>query len=135
MQVVEGRTQPVLTAADVVLVASGTATLETLLCKRPMVVAYRLGALTAFLLRGLGLLKAPFFAQPNLLAGRQVVPELAQGNVTPERLGTEIERWLDAPEAVRELQSLFTELHGQLRRGASGQAAEAVLALARGKAS
>ncbi len=135
VQVVEGRTQPVLTAADVVLVASGTATLETLLCKRPMVVAYRLGALTAFLLRGLGLLKAPFFAQPNLLAGRQVVPELAQGNVTPERLGTEIERWLDAPEAVRELQSLFTELHGQLRRGASGQAAEAVLALARGKAS
>ena len=135
VQVVEGRTQAALTAADVVLVASGTATLETLLCKRPMVVAYRLGALTAFLLRGLGMLKAPYFAQPNLLAGRQVVPELAQGDVSPERLGTEIERWLDAPEAVRELQSLFTELHGQLRRGASGQAAEAVLALARGRAS
>jgi lipid-A-disaccharide synthase len=135
VQVVEGRTQSVLTAADTVLVASGTATLETLLCKRPMVVAYRLGALTAFLLRGLGLLKAPFFAQPNLLAGRQVVPELAQGDVTPERLGAELERWLDAPEAVRELQALFTELHGQLRRGASGEAAEAVLALARGRAS
>lgn len=131
VQVVEGRTQAALTAADVVLVASGTATLETLLCKRPMVVAYRLGGLTAFLLRGLGLLKAPFFAQPNLLAGRRVVPELAQGEVTPERLGSELERWLDAPEAVAELQVLFTELHGQLRRGASGQAADAVLALAR----
>ncbi len=135
VQVVEGRTQVALTASDVVLVASGTATLETLLCKRPMVVAYRLGALTAFLLRGLGVLKAPFFAQPNLLAGRQVVPELAQGDVTPERLGMEIERWLDAPEAVGELQALFADLHGQLRRGASGQAAEAVLALARGRPS
>ena len=132
---VEGRTQAVLTASDVVLVASGTATLETLLCKRPMVVAYRLGALTAFLLRGLGVLKAPYFAQPNLLAGRLVVPELSQGDVTPERLGTEIERWLDAPEAVGELQALFTSLHGQLRRDASGQAADAILALARGEPS
>ncbi len=135
VQIVEGRTQAALTAADAVLVASGTATLETLLCKRPMVVAYRLGALTAFLLRGLGLMKAPFFAQPNLLAGRQVVPELAQGDVTPERLGGELERWLDEPEAVRELEALFTGLHGQLRRGASSQAAEAVLALARSGAS
>ena len=132
---VEGRTQEALTAADVVLVASGTATLETLLCKRPMVVAYRLGTLTAFLLRGVGLLKAPFFAQPNLLAGRQVVPEFAQGDVTPERLGPALEHWLDSPVAVRELQSLFVELHGQLRRDASGQAADAVLALARGKVS
>ena len=129
---VTGQAQAALTAADAVLVASGTATLETLLCKRPMVVAYRLGALTAFALRHLGLLKAPFFAQPNLLAGRLVVPELAQADVTAERLGREIERWLDAPEAVAELQALFTAIHRQLRQGASGQAAEAVLALARG---
>jgi lipid-A-disaccharide synthase len=135
VRIVEGRTQAVLTAADVVLVASGTATLETLLCKRPMVVAYRLGGLTAFLLRRFGLLKAPFFAQPNLLAGRRVVPELAQGEVTPARLGAELERWLDAPEAVQQLEVLFAELHASLRRGASGQAAEAVLALARGRAS
>ncbi|HEU5468796.1 MAG TPA: lipid-A-disaccharide synthase, partial [Steroidobacteraceae bacterium] len=126
-----GRSQDVLTAADVVLVASGTATLETLLCKRPMVVAYRLGALTAFALRRLGLLKAPYFAQPNLLAGRRVVPELAQGDVRPELLGREIERWLDEPEAAAELAALFTVIHRQLRQGASGQAAEAVLALAR----
>ncbi len=132
--VVEGRTQAALAAASVVLVASGTATLETLLCKRPMVVAYRLGALTAFALRHLGLLKAPFFAQPNLLAGREVVPELAQAAVTPERLGREIERWLDEPDAVAELQVLFTAFHRQLRQGASEQAAEAVLDLARGRA-
>ena len=133
--IVEGRTQTALTAADVVLVASGTATLETLLCKRPMVVAYRLGALTAFALRHLGLMKSPYFAQPNLLAGRQVVPELAQGEVTPERLGREIERWLDEPEAVSELQALFTTIHRQLKLGASEQAADAILGLARGGAS
>jgi lipid-A-disaccharide synthase len=132
--VVEGRAQAALAAASVVLVASGTATLETLLCKRPMVVAYRLGALTAFALRHFGLLKAPFFAQPNLLAGREVVPELAQAAVTPERLGREIERWLDEPDAVAELQVLFTAIHRQLRQGASEQAAEAVLDLARGRA-
>jgi lipid-A-disaccharide synthase len=131
---IEGRAQAVLTAANVVLVASGTATLETLLCKRPMVVAYRLGTLTAFALRHLGLLKAPFFAQPNLLAGREVVPELAQAAVRPERLGREIERWLDEPDAVAELQVLFTAIHRQLRQGASEQAAEAVLKLARGRA-
>jgi lipid-A-disaccharide synthase len=132
VQVVQGRTQAVLVASDVALVASGTATLETLLCKRPMVVAYRVGALTAFLLRHLGLLKAPYFAQPNLLAGRRVVPELAQGDVRPERLGREIERWLDEPAAVSELQALFTTIHRQLKRGASEAAAEAILALARG---
>ena len=135
VQVIVGRAQVALAAASVVLVASGTATLETLLSKRPMVVAYRLGALTAFALRHLGLLKAPFFAQPNLLAGRAVVPELAQGDVTPERLGREIERWLDKPEAVAELQVLFTAIHRQLRQGASDQAAAAVLALARGRPS
>ncbi len=129
-----GRSQAVLTAADVVLVASGTATLETLLCKRPMVVAYRLGGLTAFALRRLGLLKAPFFAQPNLLAGRKVVPELSQGEVTPERLGREVERWLDEPEAAAELAALFTTIHRQLQQGASARAAEAVLAIARQEA-
>ncbi len=134
VRLVEGRTQAVLTASDVVLVASGTATLEAMLCKRPMVVAYRLGGLTAWLLRGMRLLKAPFFALPNLLAGRPVVAELAQGDVTPPRIGQELERWLDAPKDVRELQALFTDLHGQLRRDASGQAADAILALARQEA-
>ena len=135
VQVIVGRAQVALAAASVVLVASGTATLETLLSKRPMVVAYRLGRLTAFALRHLGLLKAPFFAQPNLLAGRAVVPELAQRDVTPERLGREIERWLDEPEAVTELQALFATIHRQLRQGASERAAEAVLEIARGRVS
>ena len=82
----------------------------------------------------MGLFKAPFFAQPNLLAGRAVVPELAQADVNPERLGRELERWLDEPEAVAELEALFTAIHRQLQRGASGQAADAILSLARREA-
>lgn len=135
VRVIDGRARTALTAASVALVASGTATLETLLCKRPMVVAYRLGALTALALRGFRLLKAPHFAQPNLLAGRRVVPELAQSEVTPERLGRELERWLDAPDAVAELQTLFTTIHRQLQQGASGRAAAAILEIARGQPS
>lgn len=133
VQVIEGRSRAALAAADVALVASGTATLESLLCKRPMVVAYRLGWLTALALRSLRLLKAPYFAQPNLLAGRQVVPELAQRDVRPERLGPEIERWLDLPGEVANLQELFTAIHRQLRGGASERAADAILELARGR--
>jgi lipid-A-disaccharide synthase len=132
VKVIDGRSQAALTAADVVLVASGTATLETLLCKRPMVVAYRLGWMTALALRSLRLLKAPFFAQPNLLAGGQVVPELAQGDVSPERLGREIERWLEAPAEVAALVAQFTAIHRELRAGASDRAAEAVLGLVQG---
>jgi lipid-A-disaccharide synthase len=132
VQVIDGQSQTALTAADVALVASGTATLETLLCKRPMVVAYRLGWMTALVLRSLRLLKAPYFAQPNLLADRLVVPELAQGEVRPERLGREVERWLDQPAEVAELMEQFTVIHRQLRAGASERAAEAILELARG---
>jgi lipid-A-disaccharide synthase len=133
VQVIDGRARTALTAANVALVASGTATLETLLCKRPMVVAYRVGRLTALLLRGFGLLKTAHFAQPNLLAGRRVVPELSQSEVTPERLGRDIERWLDGPDAVAELQALFTSVHRQLQQGASERAAEAILKLIRGR--
>lgn len=129
IQCVMGRSSEVLTAADCVLVASGTATLETLLCKRPMVVAYRVGRATAWLARRLNLVKSRFFAQPNLLAGREVVPELLQEAVTPERLATEVEAWLDDPERVARVTAVFQEIHQRLRRGASERAADAVLAL------
>ena len=135
VDLLDGRAQLALAAADAVLVASGTATLETLLCKRPMVVAYRLGTLTAWVLRSLGLMKAPHFAQPNLLAGRQVVPEIFQQDVTPERLGSEIAHWLDRPQASAELERLFGDIHLQLRQGASDRAAEAVLKLVRERGS
>lgn len=125
----DGQAQTALIAADAALVASGTATLEALLCKRPMVVAYRVGAATAGVLRLFRLLKAPFIAQPNLLAGRRVVEEFVQGQVEPETLAAAIGRALDDGAARAALQALFAELHATLRQGASDRAAEAVLAL------
>lgn len=126
----DGGAQAALVAADVALVASGTATLETLLCKRPMVVAYRLGTLTTLVFRALALMKAPYFAQPNLLAGRQVVPELFQEQVTPVNLAAGLERWLDDAPAREALAETFRAIHLDLRRDASARAAEAVIALA-----
>jgi lipid-A-disaccharide synthase len=127
--VTDGGADVALTAADCVLVASGTATLETTLCKRPMVVAYRLAPLSAWLFRTFGLMKAPFFAQPNLLAGRAIVPELFQEAVTPERLGAELLAWLDDPARSSAVAAEFARIHAELRRGASERAADAVLAL------
>jgi len=129
VRVTDGGAEAALTAADVALVASGTATLETLLCKRPMVVAYRLGGPTAALIRVFGLMKAPFFAQPNLLAGRAIVPELFQEAVTPARLGAEALGWLDDESRAAAAREEFRRIHERLRRGASERAAEAVLAL------
>ncbi len=127
--VTDGGAGRALAAADVALVASGTATLEALLAKRPMVVAYRLGRLTAWMLRSFGLMKAPFFAQPNLLAGRGVVPEIFQEDVTASRLAAELERWLDASGEREALVGTFEGIHRELRRDASARAAEAVLRL------
>ena len=125
----DGESETALTAADCVLVTSGTATLETLLCKRPMVVAYRASWATVTLVRLLRLMKAPFFAQPNLLAGRRVVPELLQEEVTPERLGAELEGWLSDPSRSAAAAAEFRRIHEELRQGASERAADAVLAL------
>ena len=129
VRVIDGQSRLALAAADVVLVASGTATLETLLTQRPMVVAYKMSALTAFLLRRLGLVKVKHFAQPNLLVGREVVPEFFQEAVTPDALGAAVLRWLETPQAQGALRDAFGEVHRQLRRGGAGLAADAVLEL------
>lgn len=126
--VVDGRAQDALRAADVILVASGTATLEALLMKRPMVVAYRVAALTAFLLKHF-LFKAPYFSLPNLLAGRVLAPEFSQHQVAAENLGAALLRYLDEPEQVAALREEFSAIHRALRRNASEQAAQAVLEL------
>ena len=125
---VDGRAQEALAAADAVLVASGTATLETALIKRPMVVAYRVAPLTAWLMRSMKLMKAEFFAQPNLLAGRQVVPEYLQEDVRPDVLGPALLAQLQRPDHA-ELIATFTAIHATLRRDASARAADAVLEL------
>jgi lipid-A-disaccharide synthase len=126
--VIDGRAHEALAAADAVLVASGTATLETALIKRPMVVAYRLAPLTAWLMRGMKLMKADFFAQPNLLAGRQVVPEYLQEDVRSEVLGPALLAQLERTDRA-ELIATFTQIHESLRRDASARAADAILEL------
>jgi lipid-A-disaccharide synthase len=130
VRVLAGQAQLALAAADLALVASGTATLETMLSKRPMVVAYRLAPLTAFALRRLGLVKVPHFAQPNLLAGRRLVPEFFQDEVQGERLGRALAAELDDPARTAMLASEFRRLHETLRCGGADRAAEAILHLA-----
>jgi len=125
----EGRAQQALAASDAAIVASGTATLETLLSRRPMVVAYRLGALTAFLLRKLRLVKVPYFSQPNLLVGRALVPELFQEQVSGAALGEALLGRLSDRAYLRELDEEFRKVHQTLRGGAAARAAEAILAL------
>src|SRR6185312_4565972 len=129
VQLLDGDSQRALAAADVALVASGTATLETLLSKRPMVVAYRFGRLTALAIRRLGLIKVPYFSQPNLLAGRRIVPELLQEEVTPEALGTALLGELESGPRRETLQAEFRRIHETLRRGGAERAAAAVLDL------
>lgn len=127
---VDGRAEEAIAAADVVLVASGTATLQTLLIKRRMVVAYRVATLTRWIMQGFGLLKIDRYAMPNLLAGRDVVPEIMQDAVTPEALGRAVLNELDSPAREDELVRIFDAIHRELRRDASAQAAHAVLELA-----
>jgi lipid-A-disaccharide synthase len=129
VHLIDGEATSALIAADVVLVASGTASLEAALCKRPMVVVYRLGAVTAWALRRLNLVKARFFAQPNLLADRRVVGEYFQEQIIPESIGAELLMWLDDSERRGALEAEFLRIHAGLRRGAGSRAAQAILAL------
>lgn len=124
----DGCSQEVMAASDVILLASGTATLEATLVKRPMVVAYRLGALTSFLLKRLKLFKAQFFAQPNLLADRQVVPEYFNDDVRAEVLGPALLAQLTREDRAALVQT-FTHIHEMLRRDASSRAADAIVDL------
>ncbi len=122
-----GHSQAVMQAADVVLMASGTAALEAMLLKRPMVVAYRLTNLTYRIMKHL--VKVAVFSPPNLLAGRPLVPEFIQDAVTPENLGRAVLDFLEDPRRADAMREVFTQLHRELRRDSSRRAAEAVLSL------
>jgi len=128
VHLVDGRAQQAMAASEAVLVASGTATLEAALVKRPMVVAYRVAPLTGWLLRDLKLVKTAYFSQPNLLAGRALVPEFFQEQVRPEVLGPAVLGQLDRPDRAGLIEA-FSSMHLSLRRDASRSAAEAVLEL------
>jgi lipid-A-disaccharide synthase len=120
----DGRSHDALAACDAVLIASGTATLEALLYKRPMVVAYRLAPLTFWILKRM--VKSPYVSLPNLLAQRMLVPELLQDGATAEALANTLAPLIDGGQ---EQTQGFDEIHRTLRRDASNQAADAVLTL------
>ncbi|SER33317.1 lipid-A-disaccharide synthase [Pseudomonas sp. NFACC02] len=124
LTLLDGRSHVALAACDAVLIASGTATLEALLYKRPMVVAYRLAPLTYWILKRM--VKSPYVSLPNLLARRLLVPELLQDAATADALAQTLLPLLDNGA---EQTAGFDELHRTLRRDASNQAADAVLSL------
>ena len=131
---VEGHSHEVLGAADATLLASGTAALEALLLRCPMVVAYKVSSLTYNVVMGLGLLKIKNVSLPNLLAERDLVPEFMQARANAEELGPAVLKLLDDKQARDvQLQGLQA-LTGVLRVGADARAAEAVLALADSRA-
>jgi lipid-A-disaccharide synthase len=126
--VLDGQSQSAMIASDVVLLASGTATLEATLIKRPMVVAYRLSQLTTWLLKGLGMVKTAYFSQPNLLANKSLVPEYFNEQVRADVLGPSILKQLQREDRVL-LDAEYVSIHEQLRQNASEQAARAVVEL------
>ena len=122
----DGQARTAMIASDVVLLASGTATLEAMLCKRPMVVGYRIAPLTYRIVKGLGLLKVERYALPNVLAGEDIAPERMQDDCTPDHLAADVLHWFRSPDAVAALQPTYQRLHAELRQDASASAADAV---------
>ncbi|MDX1704875.1 lipid-A-disaccharide synthase [Pseudidiomarina sp.] len=122
IKLLEGHSRSAMAAADALLLTSGTVTLEAMLIKRPMVVAYKFNWLTYQLIQRL--FKAAFFSLPNLLAGRELVPELLQQQVTPESLATAVDEQLNQPSDS--LIETFATLHRQLQQDADQLSARVV---------
>lgn len=125
----DGQSRTVIAAADCVLTASGTATLETLLLKRPMVVGYRVHPFTYHLVKGLGLVKVPHVAMANLLAGRELAPELLQDRCRADLLAPALLDFIADPRRSAEISAEYGRIHAGMRHNAARQAALAVLEL------
>lgn len=122
--IVQGRSHEVLAACDVTLIASGTATLEAALFKRPMVIAYNMHWLSWIIMRRKQL--QPWVGLPNILCNEFVVPELLQDAATPAALADATLAWLDAPQRVAALEERFTQLHHLLKRDTARLATDAI---------
>ncbi|NKB32031.1 MAG: lipid-A-disaccharide synthase [Pseudomonadales bacterium] len=113
-----------ISVSDLVVMASGTATLEGLLLRRPMIICYKLAPITYAI--GSRLLQVPFVGLPNLLAGKKVIPEYLQNDVTVNNLVAEIDSFIKQPDSFDEALGTFAEIHASLRGGASNKAAAAI---------
>ena len=125
--VLDGQSHLVMEAADVVLLASGTTALEAMLLKKPMVVSYKTGWLTHAIISRM--LKVPYVSLPNLLAGRELVPEVLQDDATAERLAELLLARLGDSALAIKLRSEFTQIHQQIKCNGNEKAAEAILAV------
>ncbi|HET8942512.1 MAG TPA: lipid-A-disaccharide synthase [Rudaea sp.] len=123
LKIIDGNAHTAMIAADAVLLASGTAALEAMLAKRPLVVAYRLAAATYWLVKRLGLLRTKVYSLPNILAGKALVPELMQDACTPDALAAALLPLLQARGAADDLIAQFTRVHETLRADAAHDAA------------
>jgi len=129
LTLINGNSHQVLTAANVVLTASGTATLEAMLHQRPMVVAYRLHPITYWLATTFNLVKTPYIALSNLLAEEALAPEFIQHHCIPQDMGQAILKFFHQPKQVRYIQQRYLHLHQQLRCNSNERAADAILEL------
>ena len=124
IHLLDGMADEVLEASDVVLIASGTATLQAALWKKPMVISYKVPWLTAQIMKRQGYL--PYVGLPNILFGQFIVPELLQDEATPEKLASAVQDWLEHPHKVAELKARFAQMHETLRRPTGLLVAQAV---------
>ena len=124
LRVLDGQSHEALAACDATLIASGTATLEAALFKRPMVIAYRVQALSFHLMKRLRY--QPWVGLPNILSNDFVVPELLQNAATPAALARETLAWLDDPARVERLKQRFEVMHHTLRRDTARTATDAI---------
>ncbi len=125
LDILFGHAHDAMEAADVVLVASGTATLEAALLKRPMVITYRMPTLSWWILKRMNYL--PYVGLPNILAGKFVVPELLQKEATPQKLADAVSLLLVDKTRIKEIEQEFTNIHKSLKQNSAKKAAQVVL--------
>ena len=125
LTLLDGQSRPAMAAADVVMLASGTAALEAMLLKKPMVVAYRVAPITYWVYKPL--VRVSNFCLPNLLAGERLVPEFIQHELTPQAIGEALLEYLQHPQHAQQLAQRFLAIHKSLKQDASAQAAQAII--------
>jgi lipid-A-disaccharide synthase len=127
IQCIQGASQQVLAACDVALIKSGTSTLEAALIKCPMVITYRVSAISAWLMRRKGRGYLPYIGLPNILAGEFIVPELLQEDATPENLAQAILNWYREDRLREKLQARYTAIHQSLRQNSGEKIRQALV--------
>jgi lipid-A-disaccharide synthase len=128
-RILDGDTQAAMVASKAVLLASGTATLEAMLCKRPMVVCYKISPVTYFLVKLFGLIKVSSYSLPNVLSGERLIPELMQDACNPQAVAQSLKPFIDSDSLADALSARFLDIHLDLRKNAAHQAAASVLEL------